>query len=254
MQRFERQVALVTGGAAGIGFAAARRLASEGARIVLLDWSEVDLEQAVRSLVAEGADCVGVRGSVAQEEDCDAAIAAALERWDRLDVLVANAGVRASGSLLEAGEAEWSQVLSVNLRGTANSCVAAAHAMRECRRRGAMVLVSSVHAEVGRGDMPIYDATKAAILSLTRSLAIDLASDGIRVNSVCPGFTVTEFHLRKAAATGQDITDLRATPAGLFRRPAKPEEIAAAIAFLASSDASYITATNLMVDGGVHAK
>jgi NAD(P)-dependent dehydrogenase (short-subunit alcohol dehydrogenase family) len=101
--------------------------------------------------------------------------------------------------------------------------------------------------------MPIYDATKAAILSLTRSLAIELAPDGIRVNSVSPGFTVTEFHLRRAAAEGRDAAELRATQSGLFRRPAKPEEIAGAIAFLASSDASYVTATNLMVDAGVHA-
>lgn len=253
MRRFEKQVALITGGAAGIGLATARRIAAEGGRIVLLDWSESDLRSAVTALRAQDAECLAVAGNVANEDDCDAAVSLALERWDRLDVLVANAGVRAFGSLLDATDEEWREVLDVNLRGTANACVTAAHAMRECRTRGAMVLVSSVHAEVGRANMPIYDATKAAIQSLTRSLAIDLAGDGIRVNSVSPGFTLTEFHVRRAQATGEPVGALRETPAGLFKRPAQPHEVAAAIAFLASCDASYITATNLMVDAGVHA-
>src|SRR5438552_13054179 len=118
---------------------------------------------------------------------------------------------------------------------------------------GAMVLVSSMNALVGRANMPIYDAAKAGVLSLTRSLAVELAGDGIRVNSLCPGFTVTDYHLRRAAAQGRGADDLRAASPGLLKRPAEPEEMAAAIAFLASDDDSYITATNLMVDGGRHA-
>jgi len=253
MRRFEKTVALVTGGAAGIGLATARRLTSEGGRVVLLDPSEADLETAVRTLKASDGECLAICGSVAKEDDCDAAVSLALDRWDRLDVLVANAGVRAYGSLLEATDEDWESVLSVNLRGTANACVAAAHAMRVCGTQGAMVLVSSIHAEVARANMPIYDATKAAILSLTRSLAMDLAGDGIRVNSVCPGFTLTEYHTRRALASGESVGALREMPVGLFKRPAQSHEIAAAIAFLASFDATYITATNLMVDGGVHA-
>jgi NAD(P)-dependent dehydrogenase (short-subunit alcohol dehydrogenase family) len=116
-----------------------------------------------------------------------------------------------------------------------------------------MVLVSSLHALIGRRDMPLYDATKAAVLSLARSLAVDLAGDNIRVNTVCPGFTVTDYHIRRAEAQGRTADELRATRTGLFQRPAEPSELAAAIAFLASDDASYITATNLMVDAGRHA-
>jgi NAD(P)-dependent dehydrogenase (short-subunit alcohol dehydrogenase family) len=116
-----------------------------------------------------------------------------------------------------------------------------------------MVLVSSICAVVGRDDMPIYDATKAGILSLMRSLAVDLAGDGIRVNSICPGFVVTDFHIRRARAQGKDPEELRTISAGLLKRPGRPEEMAAAIAFLASDDASYITATNLMADAGSHA-
>jgi NAD(P)-dependent dehydrogenase (short-subunit alcohol dehydrogenase family) len=115
-----------------------------------------------------------------------------------------------------------------------------------------MVLISSANAIVGRQNMPIYDAAKAGVLSLTRSLAVDLAADRIRVNSICPGFTVTDFHIRRAEAQGRTADDLRTSQSGLFKRPAEPSELAAAIAFLASEDASYITATNLMVDAGGH--
>ncbi len=244
---------MITGGGAGIGLATARRLAAEGGRLALLDWAEVDLAAARQSLAESGAECLGVTGDTASMEACEAVVRRAVERWGRLDVLVANAGVRAFGSLLDATDEEWEKVLAVNLRGVANACVAAVRAMRAAGNGGAMVLVSSQNALVGRATMPVYDAAKAGVLSLTRSLAIELAPDRIRVNSVCPGFTVTDFHVRRAARDGRTADDLRASQPGLLKRPAEPEEIAAAIAFLASEDASYITATNLMVDAGRHA-
>ncbi len=253
MRRFEQKVAVITGGAAGIGLATARRIASEGGRVALLDWSQEDLDGALSRLTSEGASCVGQRGDVSSAADCEALVRRTLDAWGRLDVLVANAGVRAFGSLLDAPDEDWGKVLAVNLRGVANACVAAARAMRAGGAGGALVLVSSANALIGRGDMPIYDAAKAGVLSLARSLAVDLAADGIRVNSVCPGFTVTDFHIRRAAAAGRTADDLRATQTGLLGRPAEPSEMAAAIAFLASDDASYITATNLMVDAGRHA-
>jgi NAD(P)-dependent dehydrogenase (short-subunit alcohol dehydrogenase family) len=253
MRRFEGKVAVITGGGAGIGLATARRLGSEGARVLLLDWSGEDLENALRRLGEEDVPCDGVRGDVAQMADCEAAVAKAVERWGRLDVLVANAGVRAFGSVLDASDEEWERVLGVNLRGVANACVAAGRKMRAQGEGGAMVLISSMCAIVGRRDMPLYDAAKAGVLSLTRSLAVDLAPDKIRVNSICPGFTVTDFHIRRAQSEGRSAEGLRAAQPGLLKRPAEPAEMAAAIAFLASDDASYITATNLMVDGGSHA-
>jgi NAD(P)-dependent dehydrogenase (short-subunit alcohol dehydrogenase family) len=253
MRRFEGRVAVVTGGGAGIGLATARRIAEEGGRLALLDWSEADLQRAVQLLRDAGTECEGVLGSVAEPADCEAVVRRAAERWGRLDVLVANAGIRAFGSLLDATDEDWDRILAVNLRGVANACVAAAREMRRFGQGGAMVLISSRNALDGRGGMPIYDAAKAGVISLARSLAVDLAEDRIRVNSLCPGFTVTDFHVRRAEAEGRSADDIRRAQSGLFKRPAEPEEMAAAVAFLASDDASYITATNLMVDAGGHA-
>jgi NAD(P)-dependent dehydrogenase (short-subunit alcohol dehydrogenase family) len=150
MQRFAGRVVLITGGAAGIGRATARRVTAEAGRVVLLDWSGDDLAAALAELEGAGAGCAGLRGDAARMEDCEAAVRLAIERWGRLDALVANAGVRAFGSLLEATDADWERILAVNLRGVANGCVAAARAMRAGGRGGSMVLVSSQNALVGR--------------------------------------------------------------------------------------------------------
>jgi meso-butanediol dehydrogenase/(S,S)-butanediol dehydrogenase/diacetyl reductase len=115
---------------------------------------------------------------------------------------------------------------------------------------GAIVLLSSVHHQVGRSEMPIYDATKAGIVSLTKSLAVDHAGHGIRVNAICPGLTITEFHIRKAIREGRSVEELKQTKIGPLQRPADPSEIAAAIYFMASDEASFITGQALMVDGG----
>jgi 2-hydroxycyclohexanecarboxyl-CoA dehydrogenase len=250
VNRFAGRVVWITGGAAGIGLATARRLGAEGAKVALLDVREPELTAAAAELAAVGIEC---RTRVADLADVTAVRAAAEDaaaHWGRLDVLVANAAARAFGGVLTASDADWARLLAVNLRGTAAACAAAATRMQP---GAALVLVSSVHCQVGRADMAIYDATKAGLVSLTRSLAVELAPQGLRVNCVSPGFTVTDFHLRRAAEAGQRPEELWATPASLLGRPADPAEIAAAIAFLASDDASYVTATNLMVDGGRHA-
>lgn len=246
-----RSVAIVTGGGAGIGKATSLRFVKEGYAVVIADYSEQDGAATARQIQQQGGEALFVQTDVAREADCHAAARAALERWGRIDALVANAGARVYGSILDASERDWEKILGVNLKGVVYSCKAALPAMVE-QKRGAIVIVSSANALVGRADMPLYDATKAGVLSLTRSLAVAHGKDGIRVNAICPGYTVTDFHERNAQQRGVTPEQLRATAAGstLLGRPAEPSEIASAIWFFASGDSAHVTGQHLMVDGG----
>jgi meso-butanediol dehydrogenase/(S,S)-butanediol dehydrogenase/diacetyl reductase len=252
----QAKVAIITGGGAGIGKACALRFALEGYRVVIVDISEEDGRHCLNSIRGDGGEAIFFRGDVSQEVDCQAWAQAALDEWGRIDVLVANAGVQIAGDLFEATEADWERVIGVNLKGIAHSCKAVLPAMVE-RGSGAIVMVSSINALVGvaGGRMPLYDASKAGVLALTRSLAIAYGNDGIRVNAVCPGVTVTEYHERRAATRGQTPEELRASLEGhaLLGRPAEPYQIASAIYFLAGDDASHVTGQSLIVDGGLTA-
>ena len=244
------QVAVITGGAAGIGKACAMRFAEEGMRLVLADISQDDGAQTLEMLEARGAEAVFEHGSIADETFCKKLAERAIERWGRIDVLVANAAQRNFTRVVETTEKEWDAILAVNLKGTAFSCKAVLPQMVK-QKAGAIVLLSSVHHQVGRNEMPIYDATKAGIVSLTKSLAVDHAADGIRVNAICPGLTITDFHIRKAIREGRSVDELKRTKIGPLQRPADPSEIAAAIYFMASDEASFSTGQARMVDGGL---
>jgi meso-butanediol dehydrogenase/(S,S)-butanediol dehydrogenase/diacetyl reductase len=243
------QVAIITGGAAGIGKACAIRFAKEGMRLVLGDLSREDGARTLEQLQEMGADVVFESGNIAEESFCKHLADVAVQRWNRIDVLIANAANRNFSRLVDATENEWDEMLAVNLKGTAFSCKAVLPQMMR-QHSGAIVLLSSVHHQVGRSEMPIYDATKAGIVSLTKSLAVDHAGHGIRVNAICPGLTITEFHIRKAIREGRSVDELKQTKIGPLQRPADPSEIAAAIYFMASDEASFITGQALMVDGG----
>lgn len=244
------QVAIITGGAAGIGKACAVRFAKEGMRLVLGDISADDGAETLQDLKAAGADVVFECGTIADESFCQRLAEIAIERWGRIDVLVANAAHRNFSRIQDATEQEWDEMLAVNLKGTAFSAKAVLPQMIK-QQSGAIVLLSSVHHQVGRSEMPIYDATKAGIVSLTKSLAIDHAADGIRANAICPGLTITDFHIRKAVREGRSVEKLKQTKVGPLQRPADPSEIAAAVYFLASSESSFVTGQALMVDGGL---
>lgn len=248
----QERVAVITGGGAGIGKACAVRFAQEGYRVVIGDLSEADAIATCERITDEGGKAIYSLGDVSQEESSQASARLALDTWGRIDALVANAGARVSGSLLDATEADWEKILGVNLKGVAYACKAVLPAMIQ-QQTGSMVIISSANALVGRGGMPLYDATKAAVLSLTRSLAVSHGKDGIRINAVCPGYTMTDFHERAAAKRGISPTELREQNVGygLRGRPGEPHEIAAAVYFLASDDASNITGQSLMVDGGM---
>jgi len=248
----ENRVAIVTGGGAGIGKACSIRFAKEGARVIIGDFSKEDGQTTCERIKADGGQAVYCYGDVSREADCHTFAKTAFDNWGRIDILVANAGARVSGSILDATEEDWEKIIGVNLKGVAYSCKAVLPTMIK-QHSGAIVIVSSANALVGRSGMPLYDATKAGVLSLTRSLAVAHSKDGIRVNAICPGYTVTDFHERAAAKRGISPQELRARNAGyaLLGKPAEPHQIASAVYFMASEDASNITGQYLMVDGGL---
>lgn len=239
--RLANRLCLVTGGGAGIGAATARIFRAEGAKVFTVDMT-----------AGAGTDFVADVSDPAKAGD---AIEAALSKLGGLDVLVCNAAMRNYSALADATPAEWQQVVSVNLFGAANYCRAAMPALRRSGR-GSIVLVSSVYAVAGRKGMGLYDSTKAGLLAMTRTLAHEEAPHGIRVNAVCPGSTLTDFHIQKAKAAGKDLEKLKRErdDTSLLARWAAPEEIAYPILWLASDEASFVTGATLMADGGLSIK
>ncbi|MGH8033725.1 MAG: SDR family NAD(P)-dependent oxidoreductase [Lysobacterales bacterium] len=244
-------VAIVTGAGSGIGKACAVRFAAAGIRTAMTDIDPVALKAVTDEIASAGGECLWLVADVADETACDQAAQEVLSSWGRIDMLVANAGVQISGSLLEATEADWERILSVNLKGVAYSCKAVIPAMVR-QKSGSIVMMSSVNALVGSAGMAIYDMSKAGVLALTRSLATEFGPHGIRVNAVCPGNTLTEFHINKMAEKGISVERIHAMTKGygLLGRIAEPDEIANAVWFLASEQASFITGHTLVVDGG----
>jgi len=253
MRRLEGKVAIVTGGAGGIGAATGRLFCEEGAKTVLVDLADSPLAEVAQRIRDEvpGAEVTTIAADVGLEASADTIVAGTLERHGRLDVLVNNAGIRAYEPLAEAKAETWQKILSVNLLSYAWLSRAALPALR-ASGRGAIVNISSTHAMNPRAGMGQYDVAKAGILSMTRTLAFEEAAHGVRVNAVCPGLTLTPFHVRRFAAEGRTEQDLRNEKAenNLQRRWADPREVAYPILWLASDEASYMTAATLMVDGG----
>jgi len=210
-------------------------------------------EAAATSIAAAvgGARVAALGGDVTREEDARRAVDTAIRRYGALHCLVNVAGVRVYQSLAAATPQDWQHILSVNVLGTAFCCKAAIPALRAAGG-GSIVNVSSVYGVRGRRGMGQYDTTKAAVLGLTRALAVEEAPHGIRVNAVCPGSTITPYHIRRAADQGQTEAELRRRPANenLLGRWAEPREIAHPILFLACEESSYITGATLMVDAG----
>lgn len=235
--RLKGKSAFITGGGAGIGAAAAKIFRQEGAKVFVVDANP-----------GEGVDFVADVADASRAHEV-------LGKIDRLDVLVCNAAMRNYSALAEATPAEWQAVVGVNLLGAASYCRAALPLLRKSGR-GSIVLVSSVYGVAGRKGMGLYDATKAGLLAMARTLAHEEAAHGIRANAVCPGSTLTDFHVNKAKAAGRDVEALKRArdDASLIGRWAAPEEIAWPILWLASDEASFITGATLMVDGGLSVK
>lgn len=253
MPRLQDKVAVITGGAGGIGAATGRLFCEEGARVVLVD----------RDAEAMAAVCAGIRAAVpgaalldlvldtAEEAAAARIVAETTRAFGRLDVLVNNAGIRSYEPLAEAKAETWRRILDVNLLSHAFLSREALPALRASR--GNIVNIASTHAVNPRAGMGQYDVTKAAIVSLTMTLAFEEARHGVRVNAVCPGATLTPFHVRRLAAQGRTREELEAErlESCLLARWARPREIAYPILWLASDEASYVTAAVLMADGGM---
>lgn len=246
-----RKVAIVTGAGSGIGKACALRFSGSGARVAVTDVNPAALQAVSDLITGDGGDSLCILADVADASACEQAAQQVLSAWGHVDMLVANAGVQIGGSLLQANEDDWDRILAVNLKGVAYSCKAVIPAMLQ-QGSGSIVIVSSINALVGSAGMAIYDMSKAGVLALTRSLATEFGSRGIRVNAVCPGNTLTDFHINKMAQKGVSADQIREMTKGygLLGRIAEPEEIANAVYFLASEQASFITGHTLVVDGG----
>ncbi len=254
MDRLKDKVALVTGGGAGIGAATGRIFCAEGAAVVLVDVDGEALESTARSIREEvkGAKVTHYAANVSDAGGAVQAVAHGLKSFGRLDLLVSNAAMRNYSAMADATPEEWRAMLDVNLLGAANYAKAA---LPELRRSGAgsIVNVSSCYAVTGRKGMGIYDATKAALLAFTRTLACEEAGNGVRANAVCPGSTLTDFHLKRGKAAGKAAAEIKGARSdnSLIGRWASPEEVAWPILWLSSSEASFITGATLMVDGGL---
>jgi NAD(P)-dependent dehydrogenase (short-subunit alcohol dehydrogenase family) len=251
--RMEGRVCIVTGAASGIGRAIARLLAKEGASVVIADVTTEVIEGGVPTtdlITKEGGAALFCATDVSSAEEVDRLIAFSVEHYGRLDVIVNNACVRHARPLIELEERDWQRVLDVNLTGAYLCCRAAVRQMlkqeAEDEVRGRIVNLSSQHGMIAAPGDLAYGVTKAGIAYLTRQVATDYAAQGIVCNAVAPGKIQTGAGGR---AVDPDVLD-RATRRTPWPRLGKPEDVARAVLYLASSEASFVTGINLMVDGG----
>ena len=242
------KVAIITGAKSGIGFAAALRLAAEGAKVVVADVRATQEE--AQEIVRRGGDALSVQVDVSSELQVSALISRTVAAYGRLDVLVNNAGVELAKKVTETSEAEWDRLMGVNLKGVFLCSKAAIPEMKRTGG-GAIVNVASELGVVGGSEIAAYCASKGGVVQLTKAMAIDHAADGIRVNCVCPGPVSTPLlEAIVAASSDPEEERRRIVDKTLLGRLGQPEEIANVVAFLASGESSYMTGSVVLVDGG----
>ncbi len=240
---------LVSGGSSGIGAAAARRFLEEGCRVVVGGLDAAEVQRAVVGLQDAG-EVHGFAADVSRVEGASSLVQAAVDALGGLDVLANNAGTAWREPFLEITAEHWDRMHAVNLRGMFLVGQAVARVLVEQGTGGAIVSMSSTNGLAAERDYAHYNATKAGVLLLTKTMAVELAEHGIRVNALCPGFIRTALNETIAADIAPEFIERYGRENVPLQRVGLPEEIAAAYAFLASQDASFITGTELVVDGG----
>lgn len=240
----EGRVALVTGAARGIGLTTAQLLAADGAKVAVVDLDE-SASEALESISGE---CAYFQCDVTDADAVSKTVAAVVERFGSLEILVNNAGIAIDGLLLRTKREHWEKTLAVNLTGAFSFCKAAARHLLKARDRGRIINISSVVGEQGNAGQVSYSASKAGLLGVTRTLARELASRGVTVNAVAPGFIETRMTDEHVQNESRDKL-LAAIPLG---RIGAPRDVAEAVRFLCSPAASYITGQVLRVNGGLY--
>ncbi|MCL7937987.1 MAG: SDR family oxidoreductase [marine benthic group bacterium] len=245
------RVALVTGASSGIGRATAEVFAAKGAKVVLAARRSEELASLADEIEGRGGEATVITTDVSSPRDVEAMVAHAMETFGRLDYAVNNAGTEGKfAAITELTVEEWDAVLGVNLRGAFLCMKSEAAAMLEAGNGGAIVNVGSVNSFLGFPSGSAYVASKHGLIGLTTSVSAELASQGIRVNAVCPGIIDTPMHHRARGLLGDEVYDSVVLPSVHLQRAGRPEEIAQAIVFLCSDEASYITGATLTPDGG----
>jgi len=250
-QRLSGRTAIVTGAGRGIGQSISRRLAGEGAEVLVIGRNTEPLAVTVRSIERDGGSAWARAGDISAPGDVARIVGEANSRWGHIDILVNNAAVFDEPPFLEADVETFRRTFDINVTGTFLMSQAVAKGMVE-NRSGSIIHISSIDALGADGPVTAYTATKAAVVSMARTMAMELSPRGVRINCVAPGFVNTDM-VHKTSTPNVLEHMLRNFTRVPLRRLVEPEEIAAAVAFLASDDASAITGSNLIVDGGLTA-